>query len=233
MIVARTVGQNAAVKKYDMLTGLGAFALSQDKGMQRLVLRLITLITARYNWRRDEVTIGRREIARLWQVNERTVKREMAKLKGLGWVEVKRAGTRGRVTTYRLKLDDMLGATRPAWDNVGPDYAQRMAVMCDGQAAQNTAGSVVPFVPKSQAGGPDSADVSLWGQAKNRLYSSDNSHYLAWIAPLRDCGERDDRMHLRAPSKFHAHYVQTHFLGQIVTALEGASGRQLGVVIDW
>jgi len=44
------------------------------------MLRLISVVTARYNWRNDELSIGQRDMARLWAVNERTVKREMKRL---------------------------------------------------------------------------------------------------------------------------------------------------------
>jgi hypothetical protein len=83
MQTASIVGRNAAAHKYDILTAIGTYALSKGKHEQRLVLRLITLITARYNWGRDELAVGQREIARLWSVDERTVKREMAKLRAL------------------------------------------------------------------------------------------------------------------------------------------------------
>lgn len=36
-----------------------------DQNLQRLVLRLMSLITTRYNWQRNELTMGQREIARL------------------------------------------------------------------------------------------------------------------------------------------------------------------------
>jgi hypothetical protein len=39
----------------------------------------MALITMRYNWQRDELTTGQGEIAPLWSVDERTVKREMAR----------------------------------------------------------------------------------------------------------------------------------------------------------
>ena len=96
MLQKKLAGPGASVRKYDLITALGAHALSLGKHDQRLVLRFITLITARYNWARDELSIGQREIARLWSCNERTVKRDVAKLRALGWLVVKRQGARGR-----------------------------------------------------------------------------------------------------------------------------------------
>ena len=75
------VGRDAAVRKYDALSALMAFALAGDPNRQRLVLRLMALITTRYNWQRNELAMGQREIARLWCVDERTVKRDMARLR--------------------------------------------------------------------------------------------------------------------------------------------------------
>lgn len=127
MQVIRAVGREAAAKKYDLLSAMMAHGLAGDKHRQRLVLRLMALITTRYNWQRDELTIGQREIARLWCVDERTVKREMAKLRGLGWIEVKRQGARGRVSVLGLNLERILLDTKAEWPNVGPDFVERLA----------------------------------------------------------------------------------------------------------
>lgn len=126
MLTTRPVGRRAAARKYDILTALGAHALATGRSEQILALRLITLITARYNWGRDELTVGQREIARLWSVDERTVKREMAKLRGRGWLELLRAGARGRVAEYRLGIERLMQDTRPGWERVGPDFAHRL-----------------------------------------------------------------------------------------------------------
>lgn len=127
MHIVKPARPRDAARKYDIITALGAYALARDKHDQRLVLRLITLITARYNWARDELAVGQREIARLWSVDERTVKREMAKLRGKGWLVVKRQGARGRVTEYGMDLDRMLAMTEGDWSNVGPDFDLRMS----------------------------------------------------------------------------------------------------------
>ena len=117
----RATGRYAASLKYDVLTALGAYACGGDKHRQRLALRLMTLVTARYNWQDDTVTTGQREIAALWSVDERTVKREMARLREMGWLVLKRASTRGRVACYGLGLDDpdadrtLLGMCRPGF----------------------------------------------------------------------------------------------------------------------
>ncbi|MGJ8611841.1 MAG: hypothetical protein ACSHWY_12140, partial [Octadecabacter sp.] len=115
MLSTKAVGREAATRKYDILTALAAYALSRGKHDHRLVLRLMVLITARYNWSRDMLAVGQREIAQMWSVDERTVKREMAKLRALGWLVVKRQGVRGRVTEYGIDLDRLLDDTRDDW----------------------------------------------------------------------------------------------------------------------
>ena len=55
----------------------------------------MALITTRYNWQRDELTMGQGEIARLWSVDDRTVKREMARLAGAGLAGAEAAGRAG------------------------------------------------------------------------------------------------------------------------------------------
>ena len=98
--------------KYDVLTAVGAWGCGGDKHRQKLVLRLITLLTARYNWQDDTLVTGQREIASLWSVDPRTVKREMAKMRDLGWLILKRPAARGRVACYGLGLDVILRETR-------------------------------------------------------------------------------------------------------------------------
>src|SRR5690554_6309962 len=115
MASVKPVGRSAAVRKYDLLTAMGVYALSQDKAVQRRILRLMTLVTARYNWQRDELAVGQREMARMWFVDERTVKREMAQLKAMGWLVVRRQGARGRVTEYSLDISQIEAVTRPVW----------------------------------------------------------------------------------------------------------------------
>ncbi|MGY9048938.1 hypothetical protein P775_03980 [Puniceibacterium antarcticum] len=216
MIVTQPVGRYAASRKYDVLTALGAYALAQEKGMQRLVLRLLTLITARYNWKADELVVGRREMARLWCVDERTVKRETAKLRAMGWLEVKRPGVRGRITSYALRLDRVLEDTRMAWGNVGEDFEARMG-MSTGEAPQQ--GSVVPFPGAAKPTPPDLTRGDVWSLALGLLYSEDAQSYGAWLRALSVHQTTGDRLLLMAPSRFHAHYVQTHLLDRVTRAV--------------
>ena len=215
-------GPGASVQKYDVLTALGTFALAADRSTQRRVLRLITLITARFNWRLRELTVGRKEIARLWSVDERTVKREIGALKKMGFLEVKRPGARGRVTAYTVNLDRIMSASQPDWSRVGSDFAERMAVMAgQGDDPAATPRTVIPFP------GTDPGDKSEWAKAKLLLRHADPARFAAWFAPLKREGLDDDVLVLRAPSAFHAEYVETHLLGEAIRALCETSGRPL------
>ena len=126
MQAKKLAGPEAASQKYDILTAIGCHALGGPPGLQRLALRFTTLVTARYDWRRGILHVGQREIARLWSVDERTVKREMAKLRALGWLTLESPARRGRVASYALDLTAIRAATRDAWAKVGEDFDARM-----------------------------------------------------------------------------------------------------------
>ncbi|MFS4583568.1 DnaA N-terminal domain-containing protein [Phaeobacter sp. C3_T13_0] len=204
MLINKPVGRQAAALKYDILTAMGTYALSLDKGPQRLVLRFMTLMTARYNWQRNELAVGQREIARMWSVDERTVKREMAKLRALGWLVVKRQGSRGRVTEYGFDLESILEDTRSCWSAVGPDFDHRMS------GSDVPEKNVVPLMTGTAAAAPDITDGSEWSLAKAVLHKEDAATYTAWIQALTREGRAGGRLVLRAPSRFHGNYVTGH-----------------------
>lgn len=218
MQVAKPVGRNASALKYDILSALGVSALSGDKHRQRLVLRLMVLITTRYNWQNNELSIGRAEIARLWSVDERTVKREMAKMRSAGWMEVKRAAVKGRVAVYALNLDVVMADTRPSWDTIGTDFTARMQDRHGGagevDALPEQDPKVIPFQPRARNG----AAEGLWGQVLAQLQSDSPAQARAWFGQLSEMANEDGRVTLAAPSKFVADYVHTHFLPQLLNA---------------
>ncbi len=212
MLSTKPVGRGAGAQKYDLLTALGAHALSLGKHEQRRILRLMTLITARYNWTRDELAVGQREIARLWSVDERTVKREMAQFRGAGWLVVKRQGARGRVTEYALGLDRILGDTKEQWACVGIDFELRM-----GQGDLPSE-KVVPLPLRVVTIATPVPDGSEWSIAQTLLHTEDRSTFAAWLQALRREGRAGGSLTLRAPSRFHAVYVQTHLERRILAA---------------
>jgi len=216
MMMKKAVGRNGAERKYDLLTILGSFALSQGKTLQRQTLRLICLITARYNWQHDELSVAQTEIARLWSVDQRTVKREMAAFRDRGWLREKRAAARGRVTLYGLGIDIILQETRPAWENVGADLVARLAPA----APIHAPGNVIPF----RAGALPEGDT-LWGRAAIQLSAQQPAAWRSWFAGLEAVEESNGHLRLRAPSGFHASYVQQHLGDMLEAAVIRAGGR--------
>lgn len=210
MQVTKATGPRAGVLKYDLLTALGAHALSLGKQDQRSALRLMTLVTARYNWTRDELCVGQRDIARMWSCDERTVKREMARLRAAGWLILSRQGARGRVAQYRLDLDKIFADTRAARDNVGPDFTLRREI----DETPDIPAKVVAFPGRTTAP-PDIASGNEWALTQSVLHQERPELYGAWIAQITRVSREGGRLVLRAPSRFHASYVATHLLDEI------------------
>lgn len=212
MQLPRPVGREAASRKYDILSALMAFALAQDKHVQRQVLRMMALITTRYNWQRDELTMGQGEIARLWSVDERTVKREMARLRSQGWLVLKRQGARGRVSAYGFDLNRMLEETRPAWPLIGEDFVARL------DPAETTGREVSNVVPLRAVQVPTDSG-SVWGATQASLHADDAATYGAWFHALTDSGLEENTLTLAAPTRFHAAYVTTNLKERLLAAL--------------
>ena len=212
----KPVGREAATRKYDILSALAALALVQEKHDQRRILRLMALITTRYNWQRNELTMGQAEIARLWGVDLRTVKREMAKLRAMGWLIETRGAARGRVASHALDLDLMMQETRGVWENIGPDFIERQTPRGTAAPAPN----VVPFKPGNVlAPRADTAEGSLWGQACAVFEAQDSATYAAWIGRLAEVSREGAVLTLVAPSRFHASYVETHLADRLMRVL--------------
>jgi hypothetical protein len=244
MQAKKVAGPEAASQKYDLLTALGCHALGSPPGVQRLVLRFITLVTARYNWRQGLLHVGQREIARLWAVDERTVKREMAKLRGLGWITVESPARRGRVASYALDIIAIRAATRDAWVRVGADFDERMR----GTGTPVAGGTVVPFPRPEPAGmaeegaeeemaaAPGAAPGDVWAAMRATLRAEDPAVFATWFDALRSAGRAGDCLVLVAPSAFHATYLRTHYAERLARALGRAGGaagiRIVGAVDD-
>ncbi|MFC3612718.1 hypothetical protein ACFORG_03005 [Lutimaribacter marinistellae] len=212
MQMVKPVGRNAPALKYDILSALGVHALAGDKHHQRLVLRLMVLITTRYNWQSNELSIGRAEIARLWSVDERTVKREMAKLRNAGWLQVKRPAARGRVAVYELSLSTVLAATREIWGAIGTDFEARMDQGKD-EPSQSTDPKVVPLRRK-----PAATVEGLWGDVLKTLATREADLTETWFSLLSEAEHRDGRVLLLAPSQFIADYISQHLGRRLLAA---------------
>ena len=212
MELKKLTGPQAGSLKYDLLTALGAAGLHGSPTVQTSLMRLCTVITARYNWRMDEVSIGQAELARLWAVNERTVKREMKRLTQDGWIICLRPGVRGRVGAYRLNYASIYEKTQSSWEAVGQDFAERMSefsgtgrvVKVDFKSPQPHP-KVVPLsaVPKDGTG---------WAPIARRLQETHPELYENWFAKLEEKPAKAGELNLKAANAFVAGYIQTHLL---------------------
>jgi hypothetical protein len=216
----KRIGPKAGSLKYDLLTALSVAGLHGSPTEQTSLMRLNALITARYNWRLEEVSVGQVELARLWSVNERTVKREMKRLIGLGILSCIRPGVRGRVGAYRLNYRRIYEFSRPCWIAVGPDFEDRMmemsgertVVSVDFQSKQPIRPSLVPDSEPQAAG--------TWGAVRRRLKAEDTALYESWFAKLVEDRKCDRALILRAPNGFVARYIETHFAKKLALAVD-------------
>lgn len=230
----RITGPAAGVEKYDLLTALAARGLANGGLSAVSMLRLIAVITARYNWAKDQVSIGHRELAQLWSVDERTAKRETKRLTEAGFLEVVFKGVRGRVSAYRLVRERIRETTRSTWQNVGSDFEERMAQPSVPEA--NTSVSTPEhdeLVPDSQAlavghQGPRTP----WSLVLDRLRATAPASFKAWFTRIELAHVSDGEVTLRAPSNFVAHYILTNLRRQLELALQGAFGRPLRVSFE-
>jgi hypothetical protein len=214
-------GRHASVVKYDILAALGAAAFAKGALAKDLAHRLSVLIVARYNWLGNELSIGRQQLAQLWNVDERRVKRLIGDLKSCGVLSVKRPGVRGRVTVYSLDLHAIAEITRPFWSRLGPDFVARLdahfpegtAEPC-GESVSDAGQSPHPTTDTddhAEPGRPEtSASASVERVLKAVAKEIPPPSFRRWIAPLRP--ERDrEKIVFRADNAFMAHYVEREF----------------------
>lgn len=211
---SKLVGPKAGSLKYDILTALGVAGLHGTPTEQTTMMRLGVIITARYNWRLDEITIGQVELARLWGVNERTVKREMKRLLNAGILTCLRPGVRGRVGAYRLNYSRLYEFSRKVWALVGPDFEERMVELSGERNVVQ-----VNFQPKLASENEIAAKLGTWGAVRRRLQSVDPAAFESWFAKLVQEQLTDDSLTLRAPNSFVARYIEVHFAKRLADAV--------------
>ncbi len=122
--------------------------------------------------------MGREEIAGRRSVNERTVKREMAKLKTMGWVAVKRPAVSGRVAVYELDLKQFLIDTTEVWPLIGRDFQERWTE--DPEVETN----VAPF--KTKPATPEDTDGTVWLKVQTILHGRDPELWSSWFPHLSE-----------------------------------------------
>ena len=226
----RLTGPGAGSMKYDVLTALSVSGLHGAPAQQISMTRLCTLITARYNWKLDHFCVGQPEMARMWHVTERTVKREIKR-----WVDDRllicvRKGVRGRVGAYRLNILRVFEISRATWAAVGTDYAERMESM---DPAQSSSVVKVDFA-KAVQDVPPVNDGTSWSAVSERLRALYPDKHRNWFAPLRFVSDEGGRYTLAARSGFVVRYLETHFSTVIAEAVQAevGLGRRIVLIAD-
>ncbi|MCK0097309.1 hypothetical protein MWU60_17155 [Yoonia sp. F2084L] len=223
MDAKRLTGVKASSLKYDLLTALTVAGLHLDARHQISTARLTLLITARYNWRLDEFCVGQRDLARMWNVTERTVKREIKYWLEKRIVICKRQGVRGKVGAYRLNYAEIYRLSAPYWQSVGPDFQERMTETHPVKEAKVVAvdfrnKGTTPQDPVAQK------DTTTWRAACQRMKDLHPEHYRNWIALLSFGSDDQETLALTAHNTFVAHYIQTHLMPILHEAVEATLG---------
>lgn len=222
MNTVRPLGNGAAARKYDLLTALGTMGLAATPGEQRLVLRLMVAITARYNWASDTLAVAQSELAKLWAVDERTVKRAMAEYRARGWLRLKRQAARGRVAEYGLGIDKLMEDTRPVWATVGADFAARLT---PAEPAPAPDPKIVRFPLPATEG-------VLWPRVLQLIAESDGDTARAWLQGLGEEPGPPGVLRLVARGRYQASYVRTHLAGRLLAAARRVDPAITSVEID-
>ncbi|MGI9389113.1 MAG: DnaA N-terminal domain-containing protein [Boseongicola sp.] len=212
----RVIGPGSGVVKYDILTAITIAGLNGSARDQIAMMRLCSLITARYNWRRDELSIGQQEMALLWGVGSRTVKREVKRWLETGILVCTRQGVRGRVAAYCLNMLRVCEMTEQYWSLLGQDFVDRMRELKPG-------GDRVIRLDAVRATRREEAGTSGWEAVNLNLEHQFPTQHGAWIAPLI-ASEANGELVLEAKSAFAAEYIKTHFGRDIADAVAAEWG---------
>lgn len=234
MQTKRYTGINAGSLKYDLLTALTVTGLHGSPGLQATMIRLTALITARYNWTQDELSVGQRDIARMWNLNERTVKREIKRCLDAKILICKRQGVRGRVGAYRLNLSEIYRLSQPHWDAVGPDFVERMQESDPRQQAQPETPKVVQVnfapvpvdepLPEDNTETTDHSPRGRWRQVTRRLKELQPQLWTSWFSKLQFLSGEGRVICLKAQNRFSSQYILTHLDQMLHEAIEAEFG---------
>ena len=211
--------------KYDVLTALQALGAHGASPENRLAVRLCFLITARYNWVSGSFSVGIQELARMWNITERSAIRDMVGMRKRGWITVSAPAARGRVARHRIEMVTVLKASMPYWDMVGPDFTARMAGgMPPGRPEGSGADNVVPLRPDQVSPGAIPEDDGTgWGPAVQRLMERDPNAWRNWFSHLTAPRIVGDILFLRAPTPFLARYIDANHHAQVLAAVIAAN----------
>jgi hypothetical protein len=225
----RLTGVGAGAKKYDVLSVLALAGLENAALPSQRALRFIALITIRYNWAADMLSVGHEELGHLWKVSKRTVIREMEALRSLGLLVVLRPGRRGTVTTYRLDISAIrkLAASRLLSETSGID--SRLAASEDNLDNEPSEASQASI--RNDPGLPPSPCRDLWTAVLDNLSPSVSSAQKdRWLGPLR-AELVDDIFYLEADSAFRAVYIAKTFSDALHVAARPLGVRRISIKV--
>ncbi|MDX8354831.1 DnaA N-terminal domain-containing protein [Cognatiyoonia sp. IB215182] len=232
MEVKRLTGVKASSMKYDILTALSVAGLHLGVRHQISIARLVLLITARYNWRQDEFCVGQRDLARMWNVTERTVKREIKFWQDQQWLICKRQGVRGRVGAYRLNYPEIYQMSEPYWSRVGSDFNERMAATHPVKTTTIVSVDFRKDDKRTQASSVLPDGPEKWRAACQRMRNLHPAHYQNWIAGLAFQSDEEGTLTLASANRFVAHYVQNHLMPLLTEAVEACLGPRRRIIIE-
>lgn len=224
MTARKLTGPGAGVEKYDLITAMAVISFSGSPTLQTSIMRLIAMVTSRYNWARDEVSIGQRELASLWNVDERTAKREVKRLLEGGLLVLKCPGIRGRVAVYRLNIGKIYQNSHSQWGAVGPDFSARMK---DNAPAQGQNVVRVDF-GKTEINREPGSMHPVWQTVCGELQRQDHSCFNAWFAKIECVREEENVLILKAPTNFIARYVSDKLSEKLRAVIIGVSPSLIG-----
>lgn len=231
----------SASLKYDILSALAVAALSQKDRTRIDYFRLIALITSRYDWLRGEVSIGHSQLAELWSIDVRSVKRQIAYYADAGLMKKSRAGVRGRVTVYEIDLLKLIATTRPTLAKIGPDLEERLEQFCGAAAQSDSAqesaekkalGEINPdrvSEPSSEgallrpASSSDGEDARILSAVRCALSPS---AFERWFKDVTIRKVSSGAIEFLFPTKFTADYVERTFEKQLTTVVIQCFGSQ-------
>lgn len=225
----RLTGVGASAKKYDVLSALALAGLQDAALSSQRALRFIALITIRYNWANDVLSVGHAELGRLWRVSKRTVIREMDVLRNLGLLVVLRPGRRGAVTTYRIDIIAIrrLAAVSLQDDATGIDV--RLAETREDDDTERPAAS--PSVTLGDTVHPRTPDLALWEAILERLPATISSvQKKRWLVPVR-AEQRNNTLHVEADSPFHAAYIAHNYSDALHVAARPLGMTRVTIVV--
>lgn len=233
MDAQRLTGPQAGVVKYDLLTAIAVAGLHGSSTFQTSMMRLTALITARYNWRTREFTVGQRDIARMWAVNERTVKREIKRLTDTQILICTRKGVRGRVAAYRLNLPEIYRRSMPHWAAVGPDFEERMSERYKPDASVVRINFRNPNPETNNRTATKDHTPPSWRHVLKRLRESHPDLVENWFSRLTLKKVDNDVLWLEAPNKFMAKHIETHFAGILIYSASRELGSLEAIRVTW